>query len=144
MGELCPSLPCFCTHIEHDAVTDKSKCLVVETDKICSLLLKGKNSANLKVHLRSSHKAANLEYLNKLASVSSPPPPEREATSRSGGTGEETTVMDCFHRRPNSCWLVNTPEHHKREDALVNMFIEQSMKKLKLIKTKLKLSIFEI
>lgn len=113
---------------EYDEKRDKSKCLVVETDEICGLLLKGKNPTNLKVHLRSSHKAANIEYLNKLASVSSPPPPtEREATSRPGSTGKETTIMDCFHRRPNSCWLVNTQEHRKREDALVNMFIETGM-----------------
>lgn len=114
---------------EYDEEIDKSKCLVVETDcdKICGLLLKGKNPTNLKVHLRSSHKAANVEYQNKLAYMSPPPPPEREATSRPGSTGKETTIMDCFHRRPNSCWLVNTQEHHKREDALVNMFIDTGM-----------------
>ncbi len=35
--------------------------------------------------------------------------------------------MNCFHQRPNSCWLVNTQEHHKWEDALVNMFIVTGM-----------------
>lgn len=71
---------------EYDDEKDKSKCLVVETDKR-----------------------------------------EREATSRPGSTGKDTTIMDCFHRRPNSCWLVNLQEHHNRKDALVNMFTETGM-----------------
>jgi len=114
---------------EYDCVNNKSKCLVVEAgDTMCGILLKGKNPTNLKVHLKSSHKKANQEYLDKLASL--PPSLEREATARPGsGKERETTafIMDCFHRRPNSCWSVNTQEHHKREDALVNMFIETGM-----------------
>ncbi|XP_049322708.1 uncharacterized protein LOC125782495 [Astyanax mexicanus] len=110
---------------EYDCEKDKSKCLVVETgDKICGVLLKGKNPTNLKVHLRSSHKKANCEYLDKLASLSSFA--GRESTSQPGSSGKETTIMDCFQRR-QSCWLVNTQEHCKREDALVNMFIETGM-----------------
>ena len=47
-------------------VSDKSKCLLVEGGKICGQFIKGKNPTNLKVHLRSAHKEANLAYLNKL------------------------------------------------------------------------------
>ena len=46
---------------EYDDEKDKSKCLVVEHQ----------------VHLRSSHKAANVEYLNKLASESATAAPQK-------------------------------------------------------------------
>ncbi|CAI5682892.1 unnamed protein product [Oreochromis niloticus] len=39
-------------------------------------------------------------------------------------TTPQKTLMQCFQRRPDGCWLVNSQEHHKREEALVNMFIE--------------------
>lgn len=63
-------------------------------------------------------------YLDKVASLSSSP--ETEAiTSWPGSTRKaESLIMDRFHHWPNSCWLVNTQEHHKWENALVNMFIE--------------------
>ena len=46
-------------------VSDKSKCLAVEGDKISGQFIKGRNPTNLKVHLRRAHKEANLAYLNK-------------------------------------------------------------------------------
>lgn len=68
---------------------------------MCGVLLKGKNPTNLKVHLRSSHKKANIEYLNKVASLSNAP--EKEATCRPGGsTVKEETVKDYFHPRAAS------------------------------------------
>lgn len=39
----------------------------------------------------------------------------------------QKTLQQCFNRRPDSCWAVNTQEHHKREEALVHMFIETGM-----------------
>lgn len=110
---------------EYECERDRSKCRVVETgDKICRVLLKGKNPTNLKVHLKSAHKKANCEYLDKLVSQTSCP--EQKPLKRPGGTGKEATIMDSFHRRP-SCWLVNTQEHHKRDDTLINMFIETGL-----------------
>lgn len=53
---------------EYDSQIARSKCLVVEGDKICRVLLKGKNPTNLKVHLGSSHKLANCENLDQVAS----------------------------------------------------------------------------
>uniref|UniRef100_A0A3P9J2Q6 DUF659 domain-containing protein n=1 Tax=Oryzias latipes TaxID=8090 RepID=A0A3P9J2Q6_ORYLA len=116
--------------LEYNSVENKSKCLVVEAgDKICGTLLKGKNPTNLKVHLKSAHKNANQQFLDKLACR--PPSPEKEARAGNVNTGKKpntsSMIMDCFDRRPNSCWLVNTHEHQKREDALVNVFIETGM-----------------
>ena len=96
---------------------------------ICGTLLKGKNPTNLKVNLKSLHKKANLAYLDKVREIAQPPSPEMEANARPGSMKEHMTTvsqktrMQCFHRRPDSCWLVNTQEHHKREDALVNMHL---------------------
>lgn len=114
-------------YFEYDREADKSKCLVVESGfKICGVFLKGKNPTNLKVHLRSSHKSANCEYLDKVASLSNPP--ERDAACLpGGGTVKEETINDSFHQRANNYWLMNTREHQKREDALVNMLIETGM-----------------
>lgn len=59
---------------EYDSETDRSKCIVLEAGhKICGTVLRGKNPTNLKVHLRSSHRDANSEYLAKVASCSSTP-----------------------------------------------------------------------
>ncbi|KAL3972490.1 A-kinase anchor protein 18 [Sarotherodon galilaeus] len=96
-------------YFEYDCVLDKSKCLVVERDKICGTFLKGKNPTNLKLTLRR---------VREHAQASSP---ETEANSRQGS---------CFQRRPDGCWLVNSQEHHKREEALVNMFIETGISTL--------------
>ena len=70
-------------------VSDKSKCLAVEGDKICGQLIKWKNPRNFKVHLRSAHKEANLAYLNKVKENAKPPFPETEANP---GTGRGCTV----------------------------------------------------
>ncbi|KAL3973628.1 Rho guanine nucleotide exchange factor 3/8 [Sarotherodon galilaeus] len=112
----CVAAPPIWDYFEYDCVLDKSKCLVVERDKICGTFLKGKNPTNLKVHLKSS----------EHAQASSP---ETEANPRQGSvmhaeTTPQKTLMQCFQQRPNGCWLVNSQEHHKREEALVNMFIE--------------------
>ena len=54
-------------YFEYDSVSDKSKCLVVENNNTaCGAVIKGKNPTNLKVHLRSAHKKANLAYLEKV------------------------------------------------------------------------------
>ncbi|CAI5697249.1 uncharacterized protein LOC109195782 [Oreochromis niloticus] len=116
-------------YFEYDSVLDKSKCLVMERDKICGTFLKGKNPTNLKVHLKSLHKKANLAYLEKVRENAQASCPETEANPRQGSgmhaeTTPQKTLMQCFQRRPDGCWLVNSQEHHKREEALVNMFIE--------------------
>lgn len=116
-------------------MSDKSKCLAVEGGKICGQFLKGKNPTNLKVHLRSAHKEANLAYLNKVKENTENPSPETEPNpgnvtgpgSMTQTTAVQRTLQESFHRRPDSCWLVNTQEHHKREEALVNMFIDTGM-----------------
>ena len=72
-------------YFEYDAVSDKSKCLVVETDNTtCGALIKGKNPTNLKVHLKSSHKKANQLYLDKLkdAAPALPPSPGSCSSAR--------------------------------------------------------------
>lgn len=93
------------------------------------------NPTNLKVHLRSTHKEANLAYLNKVKENTENPFPETEPNpgnvtgpgSMTETTAGQRTLQECFHRRPDSCWLVNTQEHHKREEALVNLFIDIGM-----------------
>lgn len=73
--------------------------MVESACKICGVVLKGKNPTNLKVHLRSSHKRANCEYLHKVASLSNAP--EREVSCRRGSsTVKEETLEDYFHQRP--------------------------------------------
>ena len=47
--------------------------------KICGQCFKRKNPTNLKVHLRSAYKEANLAYLNKVKENAKPPLPETEA-----------------------------------------------------------------
>ncbi|XP_035798322.2 E3 SUMO-protein ligase ZBED1-like isoform X2 [Amphiprion ocellaris] len=42
-------------------------------------------------------------------------------------TTSQKTLVQCFQRRPDSCWSVNSQEHHKREEALVNLFTETGM-----------------
>ena len=39
----------------------------------------------------------------------------------------QRTLQEGFHRQPDSCWLVNTQEHQKREEAWVNMWINTGM-----------------
>ena len=69
-------------YFEYDCVSDKSKCLV-ENDNTAD---KGKNPTNLKVHLNSTHKKANLAYLDKVKDTApgEPPSPETDANSRPG------------------------------------------------------------
>ena len=50
----------------------------MEGGKIGGHFIKGKNSTNFKVHLRSAHKEANLAYLNKIKENTKPPFPERD------------------------------------------------------------------
>ena len=101
----------------------------MEDDKICGAFIKGKNPINLKMHSKSFHKQANLAYLDKLRENAQPFLPET-ANPRPGSsmmeheiTVGQKTLKQCFHRRHNSCWSVNTQQHHKREEALVHMFI---------------------
>ena len=47
-------------------MSDKSKCLAVEGGEICGQFTKKENPKNLKVHLRSAQKEANLAYLDKV------------------------------------------------------------------------------
>ncbi|KAL2085084.1 hypothetical protein ACEWY4_018404 [Coilia grayii] len=115
---------------EYNSETDRSKCIVLEAGhNICGTVLKGKNPTNLKVHLRSSHRDANSEYLAKVAACSSTPgATQSEITSRRPTSIHETTIIDCFQGQTDrSWWSVNTQEHHKRENALVHMFIQTGM-----------------
>ena len=114
-------------------VSDKGKCLAVEGGKICGKCIKGKNPTNVKVHLRSTHREANLAYLNKVKENAKPPVPETEANPGTGhgcmGTGPgsmmettagQRTLQEGFQQRPDSCWLVNT---HKHEGgSVVNVY----------------------
>ena len=111
-------------------MSDKSKCLAVEGQ--FRQFIKGKNPTNLKVHFRRAHKEANLSYLNKLKDNAKPPSPDTEADPGTGlGSMMETTIgqrtlPQCFHRRTDGCWLVNSQKHHKQEEALVNMLIQKT------------------
>ena len=91
-----------------------------------------------KVHFRSAHKEANLAYLNKVKDNDKPPSPETEANPGTWlGSMTETTVgqrtlQQCFHRRTDSCCLVNTQEPHRNrrnqwEEALVKIKLENPL-----------------
>lgn len=81
-----------------------------------------KNLTNLKVHLRSSHKTANLAYFDEVRRAPSFHPPTQKNT-RTHSLMQ--SLLQCFHQRPESYWLVNSPEHHKWEEALVNIFYKK-------------------
>lgn len=96
--------------------------MVEEDGKVCGTQLKGKNPTNLKVHLRSYHKDANCRYLAQLAASASP----IEARAESSRSGETPKLFDFLKCRKDS-WSVNSQEHSKREEALVNLFVHTGM-----------------
>lgn len=65
----------------------------MEGDNIYGTFLKGKNPTNLRVHLKSSHKKANLVYLDKIRVNSQLPSPETEANPRRGSMMEHETTL---------------------------------------------------
>ena len=100
---------------DYDSEGDASKCLVENKEgKVCGTKLKGKNPTNLKSHLRSTHKEAYSSFLSKEAASAPEETPQAV---------KPKTITECFNR-PNSYWLVNSTEHSKREEALVDIFIE--------------------
>ncbi|ROL49880.1 hypothetical protein DPX16_1247 [Anabarilius grahami] len=97
-----PIWDCF----EYDCVSDKSKCLAVEGGKICGQFTKGKNPTNLKVHLRSAHKEANLAYLNKASA---------KTVSRMAKYYAETAEA----RPERRCGARHSEEHNRRRQLIV-------------------------
>lgn len=109
-------------YFQYSSETDRSVCMVEEDGKVCGTQLKGKNPTNLKVHLRSYHKDANCRYLAQLAASASP----IEARAESSRSGETPKLFDFLKCRKDS-WSVNSQEHSKREEALVNLFVHTGM-----------------
>lgn len=100
-------------YFEYDCVSDKSKCLAVEGGKICGQFIKGKNPTNLKVHLRSTHKEANLAYLNKVKENTENPSPETECAvsqAQPRGVGDEQ----------NERWMESEGSDEEEEDEEEN------------------------
>ncbi|MEQ2305626.1 hypothetical protein AMECASPLE_039679 [Ameca splendens] len=83
-------------YFEFDCILDTSKYLVVEQDQICGQFLKGKNPTNLKVHLKSSNKRANLAYLEKV-----------KEHAQSSSAGSEGKPKQSSEMHPET-----TPEKH--------------------------------
>lgn len=93
------------------------------------LKLRGKNPTNLKVHLQTNHRE---EYKSIMAKDS-----ERKttigndkvnegATASSSQTQlQQQTLTLCFQK--SEVWPTNSNEHKKRENALVDLFVETGM-----------------
>lgn len=54
-------------HFVYDTASDKSRCIVKIENDVCGQTLVGKNATNLRNHLRSRHKALNVELEKKEA-----------------------------------------------------------------------------
>ncbi|TKS81526.1 hypothetical protein D9C73_015631 [Collichthys lucidus] len=70
----------------------------------------------------SYHKDGNCRYLAQLAAIGSP----IEARAESSRSGETPKLFDFLKCRKDS-WSVNSQEHSKREEALVNLFVHTGM-----------------
>ncbi len=98
---------------------DKSKFLSEEDERVCEMF-KSKNPMNLKVHLKSTHRNANLlAYLEQVKGNAEPPPPE---TASPGGTTDNWTTRDeeptaAFNQRDRQR-NINANQHKKGEQDI--------------------------
>lgn len=91
----------------------KASALQWKVVKYVDNLLKGKNPTNLKVHLRSTHKEANLAYLNKVKENTENPSPETECAvsqAQPRGVGDEQ----------NELWMESEGSDEEEEDEEEN------------------------
>lgn len=110
-------------YFEYDPLIDKSKCIVMRTDgNICGMQLKGKNPTNLKVHLRSSHRDAHEKFTAREKKAASP---QSDSCPASRAPQTQQTLPQCLAQ--DSTWCATTQEHHKREQAMVEMFIDTGL-----------------
>jgi hypothetical protein len=123
-------------HFSYDAVSDKCTCNVIAvegTDTKCGRKISGKNSTNMKTHLKTCHSSVYKEVEKRdgdnrrsqavpIASV--PPAATLSQTGRQTSTHQGNIAT--FLSRP-AAWPLESPEAERREAALVNLFISTGL-----------------
>jgi len=107
---------------EYNASKNRSKCMVAEdkTGAECGQLITGKNTTNLKKHLQVFHPAQFAETEKKdEARVAG----KRPTASSEPSSSCSQTLTECLNRKIVT-WDSQSPEHGRREQAMVNMFVD--------------------
>lgn len=120
------------SYFKYDAVKGCSKCLIADTTgAVCPALMQGKNTSNLKTHLKSTTLSDNFKPSHKLAydacclkdqalRPSKPPTP----TSTQGGSGG---ILPTIMAAKGQHWSAKSSEALKREKALTAMIISTGL-----------------
>lgn len=114
-------------HFEFNSETGKSKCIVTLNNTLCGAEIKGKNPTNLKVHLQTNHREEYKSFMAKDSERKTTIGNDKvsEGASSSQTQLQQQTLTLCFQK--SEVWPTISNEHKKRENALVDLFVETGM-----------------
>jgi hypothetical protein len=116
-------------HFSHDAVPNKSKCLVSTADgKQCGRMIAGKNTTNLMNHLKFNHASVHKEVVDaesakKLAATTSKN--DESSPAMPNSSMQQQSLSSCL-RKP-SVWARDSHEAKCRDQQLAKMIVSSGI-----------------